>query len=90
MPENEYLKLLGNKVFWGFTVICCTVLFTASGMYFGLKYEMKDISNEVKSIRVDMRYSHQLDSIGRVGRLQRQGEIDAEQNDHIRRLEAVR
>ncbi len=90
MPENEYLKLLGNKVFWGFIAFSVAFILTIAGFSIGIMNKMDNLAFEVKSLKQDINYSRALDSIRQVARTQQQGNVDMGQNDRLRRLEAVR
>lgn len=55
MAENDYLKLLGNKIFWGAIIGSIIISGTGAGFYYGLKEDIQAIDTklEIQSIKID-------------------------------------
>lgn len=90
MADNEYLKLLSNRLFWGVIIFSTVMAGSACGLYFGLKETMQDNKNEVvKEVR-EIKYRISMDSLRQVNRWNTQGAIDAAQDDKISLLRTLR
>lgn len=75
--ENEYLKLLANKIFWAAIGGAITISVTLTAFYFGIKIGINDLKSqmvlEIRDLKSDQKLRDQ----------QQDNEIDKKQDKNI-------